>query len=155
MMKLADLIYAKTGISLELTGLADDPDEQALVASLLALVARSDGTISAEESTRMVDLLRSRFHRGTQEAVNLVDRAINEFGADANLDGLVANINDELSLADKEDLIDVVLHIIAADNRKDAREMELLATLINGLHIPDNVMERAYAKYFQSQKAQD
>jgi uncharacterized tellurite resistance protein B-like protein len=92
---------------------------------------------------------------GTQEAVNLVDRAINEFGADANLDGLVANINDELSLADKEDLIDVVLHIIAADNRKDAREMELLATLINGLHIPDNVMERAYAKYFQSQKAQD
>jgi uncharacterized tellurite resistance protein B-like protein len=155
MMKLADLIYAKTGISLELTGLADDPDEQALVASLLALVARSDGTISAEESTRMVDLLRSRFHMGTQEAVNLVDRAINEFGADANLDGLVANINDELSLADKEDLIDVVLHIIAADNRKDAREMELLATLINGLHIPDNVMERAYAKYFQSQKAQD
>jgi uncharacterized tellurite resistance protein B-like protein len=155
MMKLADLIYAKTGISLELTGLADDPDEQALVASLLALVARSDGTISAEESTRMVDLLRSRFHMGTQEAVNLVDRAINEFGADANLDGLVANINDELSLADKEDLIDVVLHIIAADNRKDAREMELLATLINGLHIPDKVMERAYAKYFQSQKAQD
>jgi uncharacterized tellurite resistance protein B-like protein len=155
MMKLADLIYAKTGISLELTGLADDPDEQALVASLLALVARSDGTISAEESTRMVDLLRSRFHMGTQEAANLVDRAINEFGADANLDGLVANINDELSLADKEDLIDVVLHIIAADNRKDAREMELLATLINGLHIPDNVMERAYAKYFQSQKAQD
>jgi uncharacterized tellurite resistance protein B-like protein len=155
-MNLADLIYAKTGVTFDLGDLADNPEEQALVASLLALVARCDGTISIDETDRMVDLLQSRFEMSAGAAESLVTRAVSEFGAEADLEGLVANINEELSLADKEKLVSIVLHVIAADNSKDAREMDLLGTLINGLHIPDKVMERAYAKYFQDQKkAQD
>ena len=146
--KLIDLVYAKTGISVDLDSLAGDREGQALVASLLALVARCDGNISREETVRMVELLRSRFHLGGEEALGLVSRAANEFGSDAKLDGLIANINDELSLAQKEQLLNIVLHVIAADDRKDAREMQLLADLVKGLNIPDNILENAYESYF-------
>jgi uncharacterized tellurite resistance protein B-like protein len=154
-MNFADLLYAKTGVSFDLGSLADDPEGQALVASLLALVARCDGVISREETMRMVELLQSRFHLGADEAVILVNRAVNEFGADADLEGLVANINEELSLSEKETLISIVLHVISADDSKNAQEMDLLATLIHGLKIPDKIMEKAYEKYFQDRQARD
>ena len=150
-MKLIDAIYAKTGISLDLGSLADDREGQALVASLMALVARSDGDISRAENVRMAELLCERFHLGEQEAANLVTRATDEFGSTADLDGLVVNINDELSLVQKEKLINIVLHIIAADDRKHAGEMQLLTDLVEGLKVPDNVLEKAYDAYFRDQ----
>lgn len=155
LMKLIDLVYAKTGISVDLDSLADDREGQALVASLLALVARSDGDISREETMRMVELLRSRFHLGAEEALGLVSRAANEFGSSAELDGLVANINDELSLPQKEQLLNIVLHVIAADDRKDAAEMQLMADLVDGLKIPDNILEKVYASYFRDRQKDD
>ena len=48
----------------------------------------------------------------------------------------------------------LVLHVISADNEKDAGEMKLLAALIDGLKIPDNIMEKVYAQYFKEQKEQ-
>ena len=95
----------------------------------------------------MVELLRSRFHLGADEALGLVSRAANEFGTDAELDGLVANINEELSLPQKEQLLNIVLHVIAADDRKDASEMQLMADLVAGLNIPDKILENVYASY--------
>lgn len=84
-MKLADLIYAKTGKSIDLTSLADDPVGQALVASLMALVANCDGGISAEKTLRMVALLRDRFHLTLEEASGLTNRAASDFGVGADL----------------------------------------------------------------------
>ncbi len=59
--KLKDLIYAKTGIAIDSDGLVSDPGGQILIASLMALVAKSDGGVSPDEMTRMVELLRERF----------------------------------------------------------------------------------------------
>ena len=154
-MKLIDAIYARTGISFDLGILADDEEGQALVASLMALVARSDGDISREENARMVELLCDRFHLAEHEAANLVTRATDEFGQTADLDGLVVNINDELSLAEKEELLNIVLHVIAADDRKHASEMQLLNDLVDGLNIPQRVLENAYAAYFQDRESGD
>ncbi len=153
-MKLTDLIYSKTGIAIDLTSLASDPEGQALVASLMVLVAKSDGGISRDETVRMVEILQGRFHLGAEEAVNLVNRAASEFRADADLDGVIANINEKLSLPHKEELMSMVLHVIAADDRKDAAEMKLLAVLVDSMNVPDNIMERVYAQYFQDQKEQ-
>lgn len=152
-MKITDFIYAKTGISFDLSSLADNPEEQALVASLLALVARSDGEISPDETMRIVALLQDRFHLGSEEAVGLVNRAANDFGTSTDLHGVIANVNEELSLEHKEELLSIVLHIISADERKDAAEMHLLATLVNGMQVPDNVMERVYEQYFHDRKS--
>lgn len=152
-MKITDFIYAKTGISFDLSSLADSPEEQALVAALLALVARSDGEISPDETMRIVALLQERFHLGSEEAVNLVNRAANEFGTSTDLQGVIANINEELSLAHKEELLSIVLHVISADERKDAAEMHLLTTLISGMQVPDHIMEKVYEQYFLERKS--
>ena len=58
----------------------------------------------------------------------------------AELDGIMVTVNDNLAPAQKEDLMLMVLSVISADNQKDAAEMNLLAALIEGLKIPDKVM---------------
>ena len=153
-MKLTDLIYAKTGFTIELPSLASDLDAQTLVASLITLVAKSDGGISLDETARMVEMLRQRFPLDRGEALNLVTRAGDELSADSHLDEILAEVNDKLALPHKEELMLMVLQVISADNEKDAAEMKLLAALIDGLKIPDNVMDRVYARYFKAQKEQ-
>lgn len=153
-MKLTDIIYAKTGVTIDLASLSNDPEGQSLVTSLMALVARSDGGISPDETSRMVELLEHRFRISSELAIDLVSRAADEYGENADLDGLVANINEELSLPQKEELMSMVLHVISADDQKIAAEMNLLATLVDRLKIPDNVMEKAYEQYFLERKGQ-
>lgn len=43
----------------------------------------------------------------------------------------------------------MILSVIAADNRKDAGELNLLAALTEGLKMPDKVMNKAYGRYFK------
>jgi uncharacterized tellurite resistance protein B-like protein len=153
-MKLTDLIYAKTGFTIELPSLASDLDAQTLVASLITLVAKSDGGISLDESARMVEMLRQRFPLERGEALSLVTRAADELSEDSHLDEILAEVNDKLALPHKEELMLMVLHVISADNEKDAGEMKLLAALIDGLKIPNNIMERVYTRYFKDKKEQ-
>lgn len=153
-MKLTDLIYAKTGFTIDLPSLASDLDAQTLVASLITLVAKSDGGISLDETVRMVEMLRQRFPLEPGEALSLVTRAADELSADSHLDEILAEVNASLALPHKEDLMLMVLHVISADNEKDAGEMKLLAALIDGLKIPNNIMERVYTRYFKDKKEQ-
>ncbi len=153
-MKLTDLIYAKTGFTIDLPSLASDLDAQTLVASLITLVAKSDGGISLDETARMVEMLRQRFPLDRGEALSLVTRAADELSADSHLDEILTEVNDKLALPHKEELMLMVLHVISADNEKDAGEMKLLAALIDGLKIPDNIMERVYTRYFKDKKEQ-
>jgi uncharacterized tellurite resistance protein B-like protein len=151
-MKLTDLIYAKTGFTFDLPNLAADLDAQEMVASLMTLVAKSDGGISPDETLRMVELLRQRFPLKPGEALNLVTRAADELSADSHLDEILREINDTLSLPHKEELMLMVLNVIAADNQKDAEEMKLLEALIDGLKIPDSVMQDVYSRYFEEKR---
>ena len=151
-MKLTDLIYAKTGFTIDLPSLASDLDAQTLVASLITLVAKSDGGISLDETARMVEMLRQRFPLDRGEALSLVTRAADELSADSHLDEILAEVNDKLALPHKEELMLMVLHVISADNEKDAGEMKLLTALIDGLKIPNNIMERVYTRYFNDKK---
>jgi len=147
-MSLVDLIYSKTGISIGPESIAGDIEAQTLIASLLALVAKSDGGISPDETLRMVRLLRSRFQLKPGEALNMITRASDELAAHTNIDEILVSVNNSLTLTQKEDLMLMVLSVISADNQKDAGEMKLLAALIEGLKIPDNIMNNVYKRYF-------
>jgi uncharacterized tellurite resistance protein B-like protein len=151
-MKLTDLIYAKTGFTFDLPNLAADLDAQDLVASMITLVAKSDGGISPDETVRMVEMLRQRFPLEAGEALNLITRAAAELSSDSHLDEILQEINDKMPLPHKEELMLMVLHVISADNEKDAGEMKLLAALIEGLRIPDSVMNDVYERYFKQRK---
>ncbi len=149
-MNITDLIYAKTGIAFDLRSLVNDPDAQRLVASLMALVASSDGDMSPDEVARMVEMLRERFHLKTGEALDLVTRVTEELAEYSKLEELLREVNRELALPHKEEIMLMVLDVIAADSQKDAEEMKLLAALIDGLNIPDNIMEKVYTRYFSN-----
>ena len=151
-MKLTDLIYARTGIAFDLPRIASDVDAQALVASLITLVAKSDGGISPDEIVRMVEMLRQRFPLEPAEALSLITRTAEELSADSHLDEILREVNDTLTLPDKEELMLMVLNVIAADNQKDAEEMKLLEALIDGLKIPNKVMQDVYARYFEEKR---
>jgi uncharacterized tellurite resistance protein B-like protein len=149
-MSLTDLIYSTTGIRIGSDSTASDSETQVMIASLLALVAKSDGGVSPDESLRMVELLRGRFQLKPGEALNLITRASDELAGHSDLDNIFIAVDEKLSLAQKEDLILMVLNVISADNQKDAGEMKLLAALIEGLKIPDTVMDKAYKRYFEN-----
>ena len=95
-MSLVDLIYSKTGISIGLDSVAADFEAQTLIASLLTLVANSDGGISPDESLRMVQLLRSRFQLREGEALNMITRASDELATHTSLDEILISVNDNL-----------------------------------------------------------
>lgn len=151
-MSLLDLIYSKTGIRVGPRGLSGDAESQNLVASLLAMVAKSDGGISLDESERMVGLLRNRFRVSPIEALEMITRASQELAANSRLDEVVDAINQKLTLAQKEDLMLMILHVISADSRKDAGEMRLLDAVVEGLRMPDQLMEKVYQQYFKEQR---
>ncbi len=147
-MSLADLVYSTTGIRIGSINSAAGHDAQIMIAALLVLVAKSDGGISPDESLRMVELLRNRFGIMPGEALDLINRASDELAHHAELDGLLEAATKELTLAQMEDLMFMVLNVISADNRKDAAEIRLLAALIEGLDIPDKTMNIVYERYF-------
>ena len=154
-MKLTDLIYAKTGITFDLPSLANDLNAQEMVASLMTLVAKSDGGVSPDETVRMVELLRQRFPLEAGEALSLITRAADELSSDSHLNEILVEISDNMPLPHKEELMLMVLEVISADNQKDAGEMKLLATLIEGLNIPDSIMNNVYDRYFADKKTRD
>ncbi len=151
-MKLTDLIYARTGFTFDLPNLAADLDAQEMIASLITLVAKSDGGISPDETLRMVEMLRQRFSLEAGEALNLITRAAHDLHADSHLDEILREMNEKLALRHKEELMLMVLNVIAADNEKDAGEMKLLEALIDGLKIPDSVMQDVYSRYFAEKR---
>ncbi len=147
-MSLVDLIFKKTGIRIATNSVAGDYEAQTLIASLLTLVARSDGGISPDEYLRIVELLRNRFGLRSGEALDMVTRAADELASHDELDEILDSVNEALTRTQKEDLMLMVLSVIAADNQKDAGEMKLLVALIDGLNMPDQIMHKVYERYF-------
>jgi uncharacterized tellurite resistance protein B-like protein len=147
-MSLLDLIIEKIGVRTASESIAGDSEAQLLIASLLALVARIDDGISPDENVRIVNLLSNRFGLRPGEALGLVARAADEPPSHDQLDEVVDSVNETLSLTQKEDLMFMVLCVIAADGQKDVREMKLLTKLVDSFRLPDAVMQKMYAENF-------
>ena len=147
-MSLLDFIIEKSGIGTASTSVAGDSEAQVLIASLLALVATSDGGISPDENARMVNLLSKRFGFGLEEAQDFVSRAVDELPGQGQIDEVVNSVNEVLSRSQKEDLMYMVLCVIAADDQKDVGEMELLHKLVDAFRLPDATMQKMYEGNF-------
>lgn len=147
-MSLLDLIIEKIGIRTASDSVAEDPEAQILIASLLALVAKSDGGILPDENMRMMNLLSKRFNLSSTEASDLITRTMNDLPSHDQLDEIVNSVNEELSNTQKEDLMFMVLCVIAADDKKDPGEMKMLNKLIDTFRLPDATMQKMYEGSF-------
>lgn len=152
-MALKDIILKLTGLSGSRQYLVDNIASPDLVAAMLVIFAKSDGGISPEENLRMVQLLREKYGLQPGEALELVTRVAAAGTPADDAEKLFTSVNEEFSDADKEELLLMALSVIAADREKDAREMELLATLVDKLQVSDTTMEPVYTRYFATRKS--
>ena len=150
--RLIDLVYARTGKSLGSVRSRDDREFQFAVASLLAHVARSDDSVSTEEVERIVVILRKNFQLEAGSALELMTSAFHELPEKDKMADLFEQLNESLSLEQKEDLAVKMLQVISADGRKETGEMKTLAQTVFALGIPNQVMNRAYERYFQTRQ---
>jgi uncharacterized tellurite resistance protein B-like protein len=124
------------------------PETQYDVACLLAIAARSDGSIATQETERLVSALQRGFSLKGAAALELVVRALDDASELQDASTLLRNLQRALSDSQKESLMVMLPEVVAADGIKDAREIGVLDEAIAGLQISDKSMDRAYHSYF-------
>ena len=124
-------------------------DAQFLVAALLVYVAKGDGTISAMESGKMLEIISEHFQLRSAESLELLTRAIAAMAEKPDLDSLLSKLSSQLTDADKEDVAVMMMKVIAADGKTDADEMEKMRKAGEMVGISGAVMHAAYDRYFE------
>ena len=151
MSKISDFLYATFGLTMKQDSPGNDASGQVLMASILLLAAQSDGSISPAESAELQRLINDKFANSDEESIQVAadsSQRIPEFASAAELIDIANRV---LPLPQKEELLVMVLQIIAADERKEPGELELLDKLVDGLEIPGTLMDRVYSRYFKDQ----
>jgi len=123
-------------------------DSKFLVAAMLIFIARGDGTITPEESAKMIELIEDHFHMQGAESLELLTRAIAELAEKPDLAQILTELGPTLSDADKEDIAVMALKVIAADGRREVAEMEKFSQAVEAIGISPQIVHRAFDRYF-------
>jgi uncharacterized tellurite resistance protein B-like protein len=108
-------------------GKATSPDARFLVSTLLVYVAKSDGSISDIESNSMIDLLVTQLRISRPEALERLSRAIMVLSNDEEIGEKLRNISQGLSVAEKNEVFDMILDVVAVDEKLDPGEFRAIA----------------------------
>ena len=123
-------------------------DSQFLVAALLIYVARGSGKIEPEESAKMIELIEAHFQLQGADTLGLLTRAMAELAEKPELGGLLAELGQTLSDAEKEDIAVMALKVIAADGRREVAEMEKFNEAVESIGVSPDIVHRAFDRYF-------
>ena len=124
-------------------------DAQFLVAVLLVYVAKGDGTITADESQQMLELIGAHFQLRSAESLELLHRAMTSIAENPDLDSLLRDVSKVLSEQDKEDIAVMMMKVAAADGHTDADEMQKMREAALVIGIDEQAMHSAYDRYFE------
>ena len=122
------------------------------IASLLATAAMCDGIVSTEEIERLVTIISRHSAPDAEEALDLVTGAIRQSPGDGDATAVLRRLSGRLGTRQKEDVLVMLLEVIAADGIKEARELKILADVMAAFRISDKSMQRAYDRYFTDRK---
>jgi len=150
--KLRNLVYAATGIDIGLDNAPVDINAQIAVAALLVVAANSDGSIDSKETIKMVEALCTRFSLTSTVALDLITRAVDDQSMPGGASGLIDELNQRLTLKQKEELVLMLLEVIAADGEKEASEIAMLDRTVRALNISDSRLARIYKRYFERRR---
>lgn len=148
---ITDRIYARTGIAVRRRDLRADRDAQLAIAALIGRVAGGDGSETAEETVVAVALLKQRFGMHGTEALELLGRGREAWNGRATA-AILAELDSRLGMPEKEDLLLMLLDVVAADHTKDPRELDLLADTARALDIPASIVDRAISQYLAARR---
>ena len=130
------------------TGLEEESyDSRFLTAVLLVYVAKADGDITADESSRMLELLGDRYHLKSAESLELLHRAMTDIARNPDLDSLLQDLGTRLNDDDREDLALMMVAVLAADGKADAVEMERMREAGSLVGIRARTIHDAFDRY--------
>ncbi len=124
-------------------------DSKYLLAALLIFVAKSDRTISIDETQQMLALIEQHFQMPGSESLALLTRAIEDIADNPDMESLLRELSTVLSTDEKEDFAVMLLKVAAADGRQDAESMEKLLKAREVIGISAEIMHEAYDRYFE------
>ena len=124
-------------------------DSKYLLAAALIFVAKSDRTISINETGQMLEMIQQHFDMPSAESLALLTRAIEDLADNPDMESLLRELSGVLSDDEKEDIAVMLLKVAAADGRKDAESMEKLGIARDVIGITPEVMHDAYDRYFE------
>ena len=137
-----------TALVVETSDGTETYDSKFLVAALLIFIARGSGSIEPEESAKMIDLIKERFHLQGAESLELLTRAMSELAEKPELGRILAELGSTLPDSDKEDIAVMALKVIAADGRRKVAEMEKFSEAVDAIGVSPEIVHRAFDRYF-------
>ena len=146
-----DIIVSRlegTKLIIETTAGIEEYDSKFLVAALLVFVARGSGQIEPEESAKIIELIEEHFHLQGAESLELITRAMGELMNQPELGRLLIGLAPTLSDLDKEEIALMGLKVVAADGKRDPRELEQFSLAMEALEISPDIVHRAFDQYF-------
>ena len=123
-------------------------DSKFLVAALLIFIARGSGQIEPEETEKMLELIEIHFKLQGAESLELLTRAMSEMAERPDLGTALAKLGVTLSDQEKEDIALMALKVIAADGRREFAEMEQFSAAVEAAGISEDIVHRAFDRYF-------
>lgn len=122
-------------------------DCQFLVAALLVSIAKADGTISADETAQMLQLINEHFRLRNAEALELLRRAMTDIAEDPDLDKLLKDLGAKLTDNDRSDVALMMVKVLSANGKADAEEMAGLRHAAGLIGIGPEGLQAAFDRY--------
>ena len=140
--------FEGTQLIIETSNETEVYDSQFLVAALLVTIAKGDGHISEVETDKMLQLVGNHFQLRSSESLEVLTHAMTQLAENPDLTSLLKELSSVLTSADKEDIAVMMLQVVAADGRHDAREMDALSAAAEIIQISPDSLHNAYDRYF-------
>jgi uncharacterized tellurite resistance protein B-like protein len=143
-----DQRFEGASLVIETGGETEIYDSQFLIAALLVYVAKGNGTISGNESAKMLQLVSEHFRLQSSESLELISRAMSNLAENPDLGSLLKQLSTDLGEEQKEDVAIMLMKVIAADGNTDGSEMEAMTAAGEIIDISPEAMHRAFDRYF-------
>lgn len=125
-------------------------DPRYLIAALLSHVAQADGQICDEETRTMVDVVAAHFGLDADGAEQKLNHALKLYSRNMDLDAVGEILSNILSPEDREDVMLMMLEVVAADGRQGADELRAVDEVAAVLDISPEQRHSAFQRYFAS-----
>lgn len=123
-------------------------DPRFLVAAVLDHVAWGDGEVVEEEARAMVDLVAQHFDLDEVAATSRLSHALNLYSQSMDLASVGEVLREVLGPGEREDVMLMLLHVVAADGRQGADELRAVDEVAAVLELTDAERHNAFQRYF-------
>lgn len=127
--------------------------QQTNIASLMVAAAIRDGDFAENEQQQILTLLRKELELSPAEADSLLDHATAQIAKTTSLKLLLGELKYELNLPQKQNVLLMLLKVIAADGKQTAEEIDMISQVSDNLKMPEASVNEVFGQYFAEHQA--